>query len=356
MKTKKSDWTRREFLKTTGTLASGLALSTIAPVSVFSEEKPKTLVIGFQGGDNLKFAKKYVDAPFKEKYGIQVKHYTSKHAQRLVKLRAEVPNPSFHCYFSKANFLVQAVDLGLLEPIGPEIIPAYNEIYPEFRSEYFVGGPFVQEGILYNPDAMGKPTSLASLWDPKYKGKVGTNRFVGRMVMLASMYATGGKEINNEKKAWPALEALILDQKAKYITSSEQVGAMFEQGEIVISTYWRARAFSWKKAGLPIDFSSPKEGSLSEFWGWGIPKGVSGATKKYAGLYISSFVGARVGQEYAKTFSYPCANSTAKYPPELSDALITKDEFAAMKAPDYRWVSQNIEPWTEKYNKLLSRG
>lgn len=195
----------------------------------------------------------------------------------------------------------------------------------------------------------------ADLWDPKYKGKVAVSRFIGRTIMMCSLYATGGKELKNEKKAWEALEALVLDQKAKYIASSELLGTMFEQGEVVMAPYWHARSYQWKKAGIPVEYTSPKEGAVAEFWGYAIPKGVKDARKEYAGKWIAEAIGPRVGVGFAKDIFYAGCNLNIKYPLELASLLLAKEEFDALKTPDYLWIAKNIEPWTERFNKLLSR-
>ena len=345
---------RRQFIKTTG-LGIG-AVSIMGSIPAWAKSgKPDSLVIGFVGGDNLTFAQKIVDKPFSEKYGISIKHYTSKHAQRLVKLKTEVPKPSFQCYYSKGNYMAQAVDMNLLEPLDASIIPNYGDIYDNFKSKYWVGAQFIQEGILYNTRELAPPNSLEAMWNPKYKGKVAAHRFVDRLVMQASLYATGGKAINNEKLAWEAIEALVIDQKAKHFTSSEQLGDMMGRGEILIATYWQARANMWADAGLPIGFAVPKEGGISEVWGWGIPRGVSAEVKKYAGLYISSWVSPEVGSKYADALGYPCCNKKVTYAAKQDGRLPSQGDILKMKSPDYSWLMSNIEKWTEKYNKLLSK-
>ena len=335
-------------------LMAGLIALAIGIQPVFCADVP-TLVVATQGGDQVKLYRENVTEKFKQLTGANVEYLIGAHPDRFVKLRAEVPNASFHVYISKADFVARAIKLDLLEPISVQLVPNYDQVPNLFKTGHSVAYLYVAEGIHYNPKEVEKPDSWGVLWDPKYKGKVALNRFIDRMIMVASSYATGGKRIDDEEAAWPLIEKLVIDQKGKLAASSEQLGQMFEQKEVVVAAYWQARAYQWKQAGFPVDFLAPKEGAIAESWQMGIPRGTPDKLKKLAGQWIGLNLTPEYAIANAKAWFYPGANSTTRFPADVAQYLLSPEEFANLKAPDYNWIDNNKARWQEKYNKLLTR-
>ncbi|GJL83882.1 MAG: ABC transporter substrate-binding protein [marine bacterium B5-7] len=346
---KQSQVSRRQF---NTALASGTLGLLLKPSIMLGA--PESIVVASQGGSEMEFHKTVNIPRFESQTGVKVKYLIGNHSDRFVKLRSEVPNPTFNVYFSKYDFVFQAIQLDLLEPVSADVIPGYDRIADRFKNEYSAGVVYTAEGILYNPKIMDKPDSWGVLWDPKYKGKVGLSRFVDRNLMIASLYATGGERIDAEDEGWEALEELIKKQEAKILPGSEQLGQMFEQGEVVLTNFWQARATTYKRAGSPVDFSAPKEGAITEHWAYGIPKGTKDELKTLAGQYIGIAISDESAIAYAESAGYPSAKPDVSYPPEFRDTLLTPEEFSQLKSPDYAWISAKRDEWTNRWNKLLT--
>lgn len=335
-------------------LAAGAAALTL-PGDLWAQGKPDSIVVAIQGGNMAKLTAKITDAIFEKRTGVKVKHLIGAHKDRIVKLRAEVPKASFHAYYSNANYIAQATAMDLLEPISTADVPGFEMVPKGLRTGHAIMTMYTAEGLLYNPKVMAKPTSWSVLWDPKYKGKIGVNRYIDRMMMICSAYKTGGKKLDDEAAAWQALGQLVNEQKGKVFTSSEQLGQMFEQGEVAVAPFWQARSVQWMKAGHPVAFSAPSEGAISESWGFGIPKGTPKELKALAGKWIGIHLEKDASVQFAKGWGYPSTNPAVDYPPDIAGALLTREEFANLKNPDYAWLVKNTASWTERFNKLLSR-
>jgi len=335
-------------------LAAG-AVTMAAPAIVRAQAKPSAIVVAIQGGNMAKLTAQITDAIFEKRTSVKVKHLIGAHKDRIVKLRAEVPKASFHAYYSNANYITQAIGMNLLEPISAKIVPGYDSVPAGLRSGHAIMTMYTAEGVLYNPKAMPKPTSWSVLWDPKYKGKVAVNRYIDRMMMICSAYATGGKRLDDDDAAWKALEKLVTDQQGKLFTSSEQLGQMFEQGEVVVAPFWQARSVQWKKAGHPVAFAAPAEGAISESWGFGIPRGTPEEIKTLVGQWIGIHLEKDASVQFAKGWGYPSTSPNVDYPPDIAGDLLSKSEFAQLKNPDYAWLVKNTAAWTERFNKMLSR-
>jgi putative spermidine/putrescine transport system substrate-binding protein len=315
----------------------------------------QTLIVASQGGDQLALWRKTVDEEFVKQTGAKVDYLVGAHPDRFVRLRASVPNPAFHVYISKADFVARAATLNLLEPMSAELVPNYASVAPAFKSPHSVAYQYTAEGILYNPKVMSAPKSWSVLWDPKYKGKVALNRFVDRMIMMASSQATKGKSLEDEEAAWALIEKLVKDQAGRLPPSSEQLGQMFQQDEVSVGTYWQARASQWKKDGLPLDFAVPEEGAIAESWHLAIPRGTPPEQRQLAAKWINIALGPTYSVESAKFWFYPGANTKVQYPPEVAANLLSKDQFQKLKLPNYAWIDKNVSRWQERYNRLLTK-
>src|SRR5689334_1686758 len=87
---------RRSFCKA---VAAGGAVVAVSTPSLLKAATP-TLVVASQGGSEMQFHKQFVIPYFEKETGATVRYMIGAHPDRLVKLRAEVPKPSFHVYFS----------------------------------------------------------------------------------------------------------------------------------------------------------------------------------------------------------------------------------------------------------------
>lgn len=340
---------RRQF---NASIASGSLLLLAKPSIAFGADE--TIVVASQGGSEMEFHKTVVIPRFESQTGASVKYVIGNHPDRFVKLRAEVPNPSFHVYFSKFDFVYQGIQLDLFEPLSESIVPGYDRIADRFKTEQSAGVVYTAEGILYNPKVMEKPDSWGIFWDPAYKGKVGLSRFVDRNIMIASLYVTNGERIDAEEEAWEALDELINGQEAKILPGSEQLGQMFEQGEVVLTNFWQARASTYKRAGSPVEFSAPREGAITEHWAYGIPRGTSDELKAVAGDYIGVAISDESAIAYADSAGYPSAKPDVDYPSSFAETLLTPEEFAGLKSPDYGWIAQKRDEWANRWNRMLT--
>jgi putative spermidine/putrescine transport system substrate-binding protein len=138
-------------------------------------------------------------------------------------------------------------------------------LIPEAQEETGPAIFFQTVGLTYNPEKIKTPpTSWRDLWKPEFKGRVGITNLnstlgTGFIVEVAKMF--GGSESNVE----PGFKALN-DLKPNLAAVAANPGALatlFQQGQVDISPGNFNAIQILKARGVPVEFVSPKEGSIA---------------------------------------------------------------------------------------------
>lgn len=262
-----TDISRRNALGLMG--ASALTLATGMPARAQSSR----LVVGTYGGDSQRFFTDAVTTPLLTPKGINVVIDAAVDGPRELKLQAErnLPRGSYDVIQGQASVMFRLYDQGLLDTLDPSKITGYDEIEAAIRTNYAIPQTVTARGVLYNTEFVKTPpTSYADLWSPELEGKVGLIDQHFLMAMTAASLANGGSVSDLGPGKAKLME--LKKKGVKIYPSNEAFGQALSTGEIWAGIMIQSRAVMWANGGSKIGFCYPKEGTIFDWWGFGIPK------------------------------------------------------------------------------------
>ena len=227
-------------------------------------------VLNWKGyGTDEQFA---IDAFAKNTGNTVVHDYFTSEQEMLTKLRT---NPgAYDVVLVNSAFSKQARDEGLIDRIDTKDMPNVADLSPNMAKNpdiapggVFYGVPWVWgvTSLGVNKDSVNPlPDSIAVLWDPKYKGKVGLRDDGTEAIQICAL-ATG--QNINDVRDLDAVKAKLksLMSQIKTLWSSENDwNQFFAAGDFTVSTYWSGGAGRSISKGLPLAYIVPKEGAV----GW----------------------------------------------------------------------------------------
>lgn len=192
--------------------------------------------------------------------------------------------------------LQRYIDAGLVTALNPARIPRIQSQQPRFRDPAQIAGlqrrdtqgniltygvpfTFSSMGLIYDKRQLGSPpTSLASLWNPAYKGKVliyngGTHNFslAAQRLGIAPPFALPDDQ-------WPAaVDALIALRRnalALYTQPDEATRLFMRHGAILMfANYGLQQVQQLRAAGADVGYAIVKEGALAWLDCWVITAG-----------------------------------------------------------------------------------
>lgn len=229
----------------------------------------------------------WATAEFEKETGANVVHrYVSSETEMIELLRQskgsiDVALPNF-------QFIGPAIRAGLIQPLDTSKLENFKDVYPQLLK---IGEPAITSNgktygipwvwgysaIFYNKNTITTPpTTVADLWDPKYKGKVGLADDPTLNVLLAALYLHEDPAHPDLQKVTTALEALKAN--AGLITAStDELAKALASKTIEIGITASSTVGSLTGQGLPVAITIPHEGGIG--WGdnWTI---ATGTTKK----------------------------------------------------------------------------
>jgi putative spermidine/putrescine transport system substrate-binding protein len=184
---------------------------------------------------------------------------------QIAKVSAARNNPPIDVMLHDPGPALTAIGQGLVENYPVSQSKYYKDLIPEAQEETGPAIFFQTVGLTYNPEKIKTPpTSWRDLWKPEFKGRVGITNLnstlgTGFIVEVAKMF--GGSESNVE----PGFKALN-DLKPNLAAVAANPGALatlFQQGQVDISPGNFNAIQILKARGVPVEFVSPKEGSIA---------------------------------------------------------------------------------------------
>jgi spermidine/putrescine transport system substrate-binding protein len=168
----------------------------------------------------------------------------------------------------------RGVEKGLFEPLAEDQLPL-ADLFPEVRFDsytvvdgkrYGVTEKFGYNTIGYNKDKVdvADMQSMASLTDPKYKGRIAIYDYYLPVIGMAAL-AIGKKTADITEADLPAIKAELLKMKANSklvgeVTASQTALATGEVDVLVGGGEWVTAGLA--KENPALDFSIPKEGAV----------------------------------------------------------------------------------------------
>ena len=268
---------------------------------------------------------------FQERTGHEVVHdYITSYPEVFAKLRT---NPGYYdLVILNAAFVAQAQEEQLIQPIDPERLDNFDELYPELRDSdqltfggnvWAVAWIWGGTSVTYNTEVFETPpTSLEVLWDPAYANRVCWRDDAEDSVRFA---------------------ALALGQDPDQPEDLEAIGEKLRALKPQIKAFWRSED-EWRK------LVTAGECDLSIFWTSSAEKAV--VEDNLPVSYIVAEEGA-IGFRDGLALAAGAPNEQAAY--EFIDYLISKDFYAIWQEVGGAPVSANAKAMEELPETSLTR-
>lgn len=241
-----------------------------------------------------------------------------------------------------AGVLVQA---GFVDPIDTTKVPEWGNIYEAFRNVKSLnsdgqvwGVPFTwgANPFLYRTDKITTPPdSIAALWDPKYKGKIGM--WDDKSMLYNTARMLGIKDpFNMTDEELEQVKNKLIEQKPlvrKYWGTAGEVVNLFASDELWISYTWGGLMLGeLGKQNIPVKEFTPKEGADGWNDNWMIVKGSPNTECAYK--YINYMMSAKGQCGVSTVTGYSATN------PVAAKTCMSPEEFTAKHQDDIEFVKQ----------------
>ncbi len=342
-------------MKWTGyAVAAGLALGLALPAAA----KDK-LVINSFGGAYEQTLRRLVIEPFEKENDVEVQVVTAYSADALAQLRAQKASPQYDVvHFSGGQEIVAAKE-GLIAPVKPEELSHAGELYP-FAIEGLARGegPVYQVaaiGLLYNTEATPKaPTRWADLWDPAFRAHIVLTDLSNSYGLLGflMMNRVKGGDLSNIQPGLEAVKDLL--PYATIVKTSPEIQQSFAQADAWIAPYAQDYAYTLRKAGLPVVFVQPEEGSPAVYITANLVAGRP--HQDLAKKFIDFELDKTVQEGWAEALRYAPTNRTAVLQGDLAREVVNgADAIGRLVRFDPPAVDAARAGWVEQWNKLIAK-
>ncbi|GGQ73910.1 polyamine ABC transporter substrate-binding protein [Couchioplanes azureus] len=253
----------------------------------------------------------------------------------------------------------QFVDSGFLAPLDHAKLPNYAaHAAPAYREEAFDRGnvytiPWTSgmTGIAYDPRKVTRPiTSLADLWDPAFRGRVGM--FADTQELgNAGMLALGVDPVRSTPDDWRRAADRLREQKSAGIVRNYYDQSYIDalgKGEVWITQAWSGDIFQKNLSdGTDFKFVIPQEGGT--IWTDNLAIPVTARNPVDALTLMDFFYRVDVAASLARYISYVCPVPAARERIQQDAAAASGDRRAELQA-----VAQSplVFPSAADYAKL----
>ena len=351
---------RREYLRRAGAMgAVGGTLATAGCVGGGGggNGKPSSLVLGTWGGTWQDLMINAVVEPYRKQTNIDFQYVLGDNTQRLNKIIAQKKQPPVDVSQQDGGGLVRGANENLWHELNTDLVPMLEKVPDNFKATDWVMQIFAASGLLYNPEKISsEPTSWDAYLDPKYKGKVGLfTEDPTHDVLAFSLAKTNGKSFKAIDEAFKMYEEVVKTMNPTFVTSSEEYGKLFAQGDVVLGRYWSARAAQWNKEGKPVRSTIPKAGAMSTNFGNAIPKNIPEEKLEWAGKFINYTLKEQAAKVVARNMYYTNPVPSIKYPKDIQDKLVSSEDLQKLQVPDFSFVAKNRASWRERANQIINQ-
>ncbi|MBE3015425.1 spermidine/putrescine ABC transporter substrate-binding protein [Microbispora sp. NEAU-D428] len=255
----------------------------------------------------------------------------------------------------------QLVQLGYLVPLDHSKLPNFAaNAGARYKNESFDPGnvysiPWASgmTGIAYNPKYVDTPpTSMADLWNPKYKGKVGMMSD-SQEIANFGLFALGIDPDKSTEADWEKAAAKLQEQRDAGIVRKYYDQAYIDplaKGDIWLTMAWSGDVFQKNVSdGTDLKFVIPQEGATIWTDNMMIPKTATNPVD--AIMLMDFFYDVNVAAHLAEYINYVTPVPAAK---EIIAADAAKATGEDKKLLDMVAGSELVFPTEEDYAKLRS--
>ncbi len=191
-----------------------------------------------------------------------------------------------------------AARTGALEEISSLNVPRIDAIRPSWRKKTSVVSMGSAQAIVYNPSKVpDPPRSLRDLWSSKYRNRIGLadTQLLANVIYAAVAGDGSVSDISSAEaklRQWRSLGA-------KIFASDEAIASALSHGDIWLTIAPVAHAYIWERAGIPIDYEVPQEGTFISHFEAAVPKSARNKAKafEYLNLMLEPASQARIAKD-----------------------------------------------------------
>jgi len=224
--------------------------------------------------------------PFVQQTGCKITYKYAGTSDEMVTLMTRNPG-QWDMVSASGDASLRLIYGGAIQPVNVNLVKSWKDFYAPFKSppnntvkgvHYGISLQFGPNVMLYNTKAFAKkPTSWATIYDPKYKGKI-TVPDNPIQIADAALYLSKAKpslgitdpyELNQTQ--FNAAVNLLKSQRPlvkKYWTYASDEAQLFKNGGVVVGAAWPQAAVQAKGAGVPVADLIPKEGATAWLDTW----------------------------------------------------------------------------------------
>lgn len=339
--------TRRTLLKTSALAAGSLAMPAVL------RAQSNELVIGC-AASHTAWMEQIVIPHMREAIGANVIFEGTRSAVNLEKMASNRDRPYLSVVQMDDPVMLQAVDEGLLEQLTLEGVPNLANLRAGTVHLDGMWANYVQPwaGIAYNSDLLSGVDSWNRLWEPEAQGKViipSLQNTEGMWTLFASALLATGLPFSEAQYEIDAAFDKLAELRPNLLnvyTSMPQSFNLLEQGEItMLAGNFSSFAFPRKEEGSPVDLAVPGEGIFA------MPSGIcqvkDGPNPELAAAYINEILSAELQSTLADFASSLPSNT-------LSTGGAAVPEGIEIYSPDWVFVSQNRQAWSDRFDQLMA--
>ncbi|MBT3229882.1 MAG: ABC transporter substrate-binding protein [Candidatus Marinimicrobia bacterium] len=310
-------------------------------------------------GYNGDLLKKYVYAPFEEKYDVEIVLETGNNAARLNKLKLRKGKGTDLIYLA-SSYTMDAIEAGLIEKIDRSNLPNISQIYQlaraPFGNDYGPAYTVMRVGIIYDTAQISEPiTSWNDLWRSDLTRKISVPNITttaGPTIVL-----TAGRHVNVDAFQQPDLAFKSLKKMKtnvlKTYNRSSNLANMFAQGEISVGVALNFVMGRVKKAVPSAVWVDPAEGSYASINTINVVKGTP--KKELAEKFINHVLSEKIQLDIALVKVDSPVNVNVKLSLEQAEGLTYgKDLIAGFQNVDWGSVNSRKKEWINNWNEIFS--
>ncbi len=325
------------------------------------DSETQTLVVS-TFGFNLDIIEENIKIPFEEMYDVEIIYDTGNNSDRLAQLEELGENSEVDVIHLAGIFPHQAKALELLQPVDPELLENYDELYEwaqdPLGDNMGVAYAINSHAIAYRSDLVEEPlTSWNDLLREDLTGFVSVpdmSTTFGPATVIMMGYATGADPEDFEEyteAGWEQMPAMADQIVTAYIRSSELV-ALYQEEEVWASPYSSFARGNLIGTELPIEFIIPEEGAVGD----PITVSITAASDnvELAHAYIDFIISHDIQLQEAIDLIDSPTNMTVEVPEEQAELLTYGEELLdSLVFMDQAMLIDVIDEWLERWNELM---